>query len=52
MLSNTSGEASIKERTYPYQFYKNGNFHMEDRTYCEREEVFEDAELEALPNDD
>ena len=54
MLSNTYGEAAISERTCREQFqrFKNGNFDVEDRHNGGREKVFEDAELEALLEQD
>lgn len=54
MLSNTYGEAAISERTCRewFQRFKNGDFHVEDRHSGGREKVFEDAELEALLNED
>jgi len=52
MLSNIYGEAAISERTCRewFQHFKNGNF--EDRHSGGREKVFEDAELEALLEQD
>ncbi|GBP16737.1 Mariner Mos1 transposase [Eumeta japonica] len=54
MLSNTSGEAAISERTCRDWFhrFKNGNFNVEDQYVGEREKIFEDAELEALLDQD
>ena len=53
MLSNTYGEAAISERTCRewFQRFKNGDFDVEDR-HSGREKVFEDAELEALLEQD
>ena len=53
MLSNTYGEAATSERTCGewFQRFKNGDFDVEDR-HSEREKVFEDAELEALLEQD
>jgi len=52
MLSNTYGEAAISERTCrEFQRFKNGDFDVEDRHSGGRE-VFEDAELEALLEQD
>jgi len=52
MLSNTYGEAAISKRTYRewFQRFKNGDF--ENRHSGGREKVFEDAELEALLEQD
>ncbi|EGI69362.1 Mariner Mos1 transposase, partial [Acromyrmex echinatior] len=51
MLSNTYGEAA--ERTCREWFQcKNGDFDVEDRHSGGREKVFEDAELEALLDQD
>ena len=55
MLSNTYGEAAINERTCREWFrqrFKNGDFDVEDRHNGGREKVFEDAELEALLEQD
>ena len=54
MLSNTYGEAAISERTCRewFQHFKNGDFDVEDRHSGGREKVFEDAELEALLEQD
>ena len=54
MLSNTYGEVAINERTCRewFQRFKNGDFDVEDRHSGEREKVFEDAELEALLEQD
>ena len=54
MLSNTYGEAAISERTCHewFQRFKNGDFDVEDRHSGGREKVFEDAELEALLEQD
>ncbi|EFN79452.1 Histone-lysine N-methyltransferase SETMAR, partial [Harpegnathos saltator] len=53
MLSNTYGEAAVSERTCRewFQRFKNGDFHVEVRHSGGREKVFEDAELEALLNE-
>jgi len=53
MLSNTYGEAAISERTCHewFQRFKN-DFNVEDRHSGRREKVFEDAELEALLEQD
>ncbi|GFW43372.1 mariner Mos1 transposase [Trichonephila clavipes] len=54
MLSNTYGEAAIRERTSRewFQRFKNGDFEVEDQHGGGREKVFEDAELEALLDQD
>ncbi|GFT60058.1 mariner Mos1 transposase [Trichonephila clavipes] len=54
MLSNTYGEAAISERTCRewFQRFKNGDFGVEDQHGGGREKVFEDAELEALLDQD
>ena len=54
MLSNTYGEAAVSERTCRewFQRFKNGDFDVEDRHSGGREKVFEDAELEALLEQD
>ncbi|EGI65250.1 Mariner Mos1 transposase [Acromyrmex echinatior] len=54
MLSNTYGEATINERTgrKSLQRFKNGDFHVEDQHSGGGEKVFEDAELEALLDQD
>ena len=50
MVANTYGKAAISERTCRewFQHFKNGDFDVEDRHSGGREKVFEDAELEAL----
>jgi len=54
VLSNTYGGAAISERTCRewFQRFKNGDFDVEDRHIGGREKVFEDAELEALLEQD
>ncbi|KAJ0179030.1 hypothetical protein K1T71_005805 [Dendrolimus kikuchii] len=54
MLSNAYGEAAISERTCRewFQRFKNGDFDVEDQRCGGREKVFEDAELEALLDQD
>ena len=54
MLSNTCGEAAISERTCHewFQRFKNDDFDVENRHSDGREKVFEDAELEALLEQD
>ena len=55
MLSNTYGEVAISERTCHewFQRFKNGDFDVEDHRHSGgREKIFEDAELEALLEQD
>ncbi|GFW24604.1 mariner Mos1 transposase [Trichonephila clavipes] len=54
MLSNTYGEAAISERMCQewFQRFKNCDFDVEDHHGGGREKVFEDAELEALLDQD
>jgi len=54
MLSNTYCDAAISERTCRewFQRFKNSDFDVEDRHSDGREKVFEDAELEALLEQD
>ena len=53
MLSYTYGEAAISEITCREWFrFKNGDFDVEDWHSGGREKVFEDAELEALLEQD
>ncbi|GBP63530.1 Mariner Mos1 transposase [Eumeta japonica] len=54
MLSNTYGEAAISERRCRewFQRFKNGDFDVEDQHGGGREKVFENAELEALLDQD
>ena len=53
MLSYTYDEAAISERTCRERFrFKNGDFDVEDRHSSGRQKVFEDAELEALLEQD
>jgi len=54
MFSNTYGKATISERTCCewFQRFKNDDFDVEDRHSGGREKVFEDAELEALLEQD
>jgi len=53
MLSNTYGETAISERMCRewFQYFKNGDFDIEDR-HGDGREVFKDAELEALLYED
>ncbi|GFY15614.1 mariner Mos1 transposase [Trichonephila clavipes] len=54
MLSNTNGEAAISERMCRewLQRFMNGDFDVKDQHTGGREKVFEDAELEALLDQD
>ncbi|GFV70070.1 mariner Mos1 transposase [Trichonephila clavipes] len=54
MLSNTYGETAISERTCLewFQRFKNGDFEVEDQHDSGRDKVFEDAELEAVLDQD
>ncbi|EGI60872.1 Mariner Mos1 transposase [Acromyrmex echinatior] len=54
MLSNTYGEIAISERTCRewFQRFKNGDFDVEDRHSGGKEKIIEDAELEALLDQD
>ncbi|GFT92622.1 mariner Mos1 transposase [Trichonephila clavipes] len=54
MLSNTYGRAAISERTCREWFrrFKNGDFEVENQHGGGREKSFEDAELEALLDQD
>ena len=54
MLSNTYGEAAISERTCRewFQRFKNGDFDVDDRHSGGREKISEDAEVEALLEQD
>jgi len=54
IFSNTYGETAISERTCRqwFQCFKNGDFDIEDRHGGERENVFKNAELEALLYED
>ncbi|GBP49871.1 Mariner Mos1 transposase [Eumeta japonica] len=54
MLSNTYGEAAISERTYRERFqrFKSGDFDVENQHGGGRKKVFEDADLEALLDQD
>ncbi|GFV19778.1 mariner Mos1 transposase [Trichonephila clavipes] len=54
MLSNTYDEAAISKRTCRewFQRFKNGDFDVEDQHGSGREKGFEDAELEALLDQD
>ncbi|GFX01715.1 mariner Mos1 transposase [Trichonephila clavipes] len=53
-LSNTYGEAAVSEGTCRewFQRFKNGDFEVEDQHGGGRDKVFEDAELEALLDQD
>ncbi|GBP77245.1 Mariner Mos1 transposase [Eumeta japonica] len=54
MLSNTYGEAAISKKMCRewFQRFKNVDFDVEDQRGGGREKVFEDAELEALLDQD
>ena len=54
MLSNTYGEAAISERTNRdwFQRFRNGDFDVEEQHGGGSKKVFEDAELEALLDQD
>ena len=54
MLSNTYGEAAVSERMCRkwFQCFKNSDFDVKDRHGGGRVKVFEDAELEALLDQD
>ena len=50
MLVETYGEAASSERRYRewFQKFKNGEFNIEDKERSGRPKVYEDAEFEAL----
>nr|QXJ78550.1 putative DD34D transposase [Kaburagia rhusicola] len=54
MLSDTYGEAVVSEKTCRewFQRFKNGDYDVEDRHGGGRKKIFEDAELEALLDQD
>ncbi|GFU28458.1 mariner Mos1 transposase [Trichonephila clavipes] len=54
MLSNTYGKSGISERTCRewFQRFKNGDFDVENQHGGGKEKVFEDAELEAILDQD
>ena len=54
LLIETYGEAALSERSYRewFQKFKNGKFDMEDKERSGRPKVYEDAELEALLDQD
>ena len=54
LLVETYGEAALSERSCRewFQKFKNGEFDIEDRTYSGRPKVYDDAELEALLDQD
>ena len=54
LLAETYGEAALSERTCRewFQKFKNGKFDIEDKERSGRPKVYEDAELEALLDQD
>ncbi|EGI60743.1 Mariner Mos1 transposase, partial [Acromyrmex echinatior] len=54
LLVKAYGEATLSERSCRewFQKFKNGKFDIEDKERSERPKVYEDAELEALLNED
>ncbi|EGI67903.1 Mariner Mos1 transposase [Acromyrmex echinatior] len=53
LLVEAYGEAALSERSYEwFQKFKNGEFDVEDKESRGRPKVYEDAELEALLNED
>ena len=54
LLVETYGEATLSERSCREWFhkFKNGEFDMEDKERSKRPKVYEDAELEALLDQD
>ena len=54
MLVETYGEAALSERSCRewFQKFKNGEFEIEDKERNGRPKVYEDAELEALLDQD
>ena len=54
MLVETYGEAALNERSFREQFQKlkNGEFDIEDKERSGRPKVYEDAELDALLDQD
>ena len=54
LLVETHGEAALSERSCRkwFQKFKNGGFDIEDKERSGRPKVYEDAELEALLNQD
>ena len=53
MLVETYGEAALSERSREwFQKFKNGKFDIEDKERSRRMKVYEDAELEALLDQD
>ncbi|EGI60565.1 Mariner Mos1 transposase [Acromyrmex echinatior] len=54
LLVEAYGEAALSERSCRkwFQKFKNGEFDVEDKERSERPKVYEDAELEALLNED
>ena len=54
LLVEAYGEAALNERSCREQFqkFKNGEFDVEDKERSRRPKVYEDAEFEALLNED
>ncbi|EGI62711.1 Mariner Mos1 transposase, partial [Acromyrmex echinatior] len=53
LLVEAYGEAALSERSCrEFQKFKNGEFDVEDKERSGRPKVYEDAELEALLNED
>jgi len=54
LLVETYGDAALSERSCRewFQKFKNGEFDVEDKERSGRPKVYEDAELEALLNED
>ena len=54
LLVETYGEAALSERSCRewFQMFKNGEFYVEDKERSGRPKVYEDAELEALFDQD
>ena len=54
MLLETYGEAALSEKSYSewFQKFKNDEFEIEDKGRRGRSKVYEDAELEALLDQD
>jgi len=53
LLVETYGDAALSERSREwFQKFKNGEFDVEDKEHSGRPKVYEDAELEALLDED
>jgi len=54
LLTEAYGDAALSERSYRewFQKFKNGEFDVEDKECSGRPKVYEDAELEALMDED